>query len=69
MVQAFEEVSGRSLNYVFGERRTGDVVAVYADNRKARELLGWTTQYSIQDMLRTAWAWEQTLSQSQNAHS
>lgn len=68
MVQAFEEVSGAPLAYSFGERRTGDVVAVYADNTKAREQLGWTTQYSLQDMLRTAWAWEQALSQSHNAH-
>jgi len=54
------------LTYTFGERRTGDVVAVYADNRKAREQLGWSTLYSLQDMLRTAWAWEQALSQSHN---
>ncbi|MBM3918664.1 MAG: UDP-glucose 4-epimerase GalE [Sphingomonadales bacterium] len=66
MVQAFEEVTGTPLTYTFGERRTGDVVAVYADNRKAREQLGWSTLYSLQDMLRTAWAWEQALSQSHN---
>ncbi|NBU70079.1 MAG: hypothetical protein EBS53_01300 [Bacteroidetes bacterium] len=68
MVQAFEEVTGTPLAYTFGERRTGDVVAVYADNSKAREQLGWTTQYSLHDMLRTAWAWEQALSLSHNAH-
>jgi UDP-glucose 4-epimerase len=64
MVQAFEEVTGTPLAYTFGERRAGDVVAVYADNRKARAQLGWWTHYSLHDMLRTAWAWEQAMAHS-----
>lgn len=61
-IHAFEKVTGRSLNYQIGPRRPGDVVAVYADFLKARNLIGWQPTRSIEDILRTAWAWEQTRS-------
>lgn len=57
-VHAFERVTGKKLNYRIGARRPGDVVAVYADNRKAASLLGWQPRYGIEDIMRTAWEWE-----------
>jgi UDP-glucose 4-epimerase len=57
-IRMFEQVSGQKLNYEIGPRRDGDVVAVYADNEKARQLLGWQTKYSLEDMMRTAWQWQ-----------
>lgn len=59
LIQAFEKVSGEKLNYKIGPRRPGDVIAVYADNTKARTLLGWETKYSLEDSMDTAWRWEQ----------
>lgn len=59
LIQAFEKVSGEKLNYKIGPRRAGDVIAVYADNTKARTLLGWETKYSLEDSMDTAWRWEQ----------
>ncbi len=61
MIQAFEKVSGVKLNYEIGPRREGDVIAVYANNDKARTALGWNTQYTLDDSMRTAWEWEQKL--------
>lgn len=61
LIAAFEKVSGRKLNYEIGPRRAGDVVAVYADNSKARHLLGWNTRYDLDAMMDTAWRWEQKL--------
>lgn len=58
-IQAFEEVSGQKLNYKIGPRRAGDVVSVYANYEKAKANLGWEPQYSIKDIMKTAWAWEQ----------
>ncbi|MBL7708431.1 MAG: UDP-glucose 4-epimerase GalE, partial [Chitinophagaceae bacterium] len=58
-IHAFEKVSGTKLNYEIGPRRTGDVIAIYANNDLARQLLGWNPQYSLEDMMRTAWEWEQ----------
>lgn len=60
-IHAFEKVSGVKLNYVMGPRRPGDVVAIYANNTRAREVLGWDPKYDIDDMMRTAWKWEQKL--------
>ena len=57
-IQTFEAVSGISLNYEIGPRRAGDIVAIYANNEKAISKLGWKINYSIEDMMRTAWAWE-----------
>lgn len=60
-IKAFEKVSGQKLNYEMGPRRPGDVVAIFANNDKAKAQLGWSPEYSIEDMMRTAWQWEQRL--------
>lgn len=58
-IHAFEAVTGVNLNYRIGERRAGDVVAIYANNDKATRELGWKPAYGINDIMRSAWAWEQ----------
>lgn len=60
-IQSFEKVSGVKLNYEIGPRRPGDVVAIFANNNLAKNELGWAPKYSLDDMLRTAWDWEQRL--------
>jgi UDP-glucose 4-epimerase len=60
-IRAFEKVSGVKLNYTIGPRRAGDVVAIYANNEYARHQLGWNTLFSLEDMMLTAWKWEQRL--------
>lgn len=57
-VAAFEKVSGQKLNYVSGPRREGDVPAIYANNEKAQNELGWQCKYSLEDIMKTAWEWE-----------
>jgi UDP-glucose 4-epimerase len=58
VIKAFEKVSGTQLNYHIGPRRPGDVVAIYANNNKAKEALGWIPQYQLDQMMDTAWQWE-----------
>ena len=58
LIKAFEKVSGKSLRYNLGPRRAGDVVEVFANNTKAKELLGWETKYDLDQMMDTAWRWE-----------
>lgn len=60
-IHAFEKVSGIKLNYTIGPRRPGDVIAIYANNDLAKKQLGWVPQYSLEDMMATAWKWEQKL--------
>ncbi|MEM1322008.1 MAG: UDP-glucose 4-epimerase GalE [Bacteroidota bacterium] len=57
-IQAFEKTTQQQLKYQLGPRRPGDVVAIYANNDKAANRLRWTPQYSIDDIMRTAWEWE-----------
>jgi UDP-glucose 4-epimerase len=58
-VGAFERVTGRKLNYRIGPRRAGDAAAVFSDNRKAEAVLGWRPELGIDEMMKTAWQWEQ----------
>lgn len=67
LIQAFESVSGQKLNYKLDGRRPGDVVAVYANNNKAKTLLGWETKYDLNAMMDTAWRWEQQIKQEADA--
>jgi len=68
-IKSFEKVSKVKLNYVVGERRPGDVVAVYADNQLAREQLGWVIKYSLEEMMSTAWKWELKLKEDEAMHN
>lgn len=58
MVHSFEKISEKKLNYTIVERRAGDVEAIYANNTKAKEKLGWSPKFNLDDMMRTAWQWE-----------
>lgn len=57
-INAFEKVSGVKLNYEIGPRRAGDVIAIYANNDLAKKELGWSTKFSLEDIMATAWKWE-----------
>ncbi|WP_242092721.1 UDP-glucose 4-epimerase GalE [Aestuariivivens sediminicola] len=61
VVQSFERVSGKKLNYKIVGRREGDVIAAYADTKKANEELGWKTNLTLDDALLSAWKWEQKI--------
>ncbi|MDB5198369.1 MAG: galE [Chitinophagaceae bacterium] len=69
VIKAFEKVSGVKLNYVIAPRRQGDVIAIYADNKLAREKLGWDIKYSLEDMMSTAWKWELKLKEDEAIHN
>ncbi len=60
-IKAFEAVSGQKLNYVIGPNRPGDIIAIYANNQFAVESLNWDIKYDLNEMMRTAWAWEQKM--------
>jgi UDP-glucose 4-epimerase len=62
-IRAFEKATGRQLNHKIGSRRRGDVVAIYADFQKAKKILGWSPRHNMEDIMRTAWKWEQHLDQ------
>lgn len=64
IVNSFERLSGKKLNYEVGPRREGDLEAIYADNTKARTVLKWVPKYDLDHMISSAWKWEQHLRNS-----
>ncbi len=61
LVNSFERVNELKLNYKIAPRRPGDVVAIWADTTLANEELGWKAERSLDDTLRSAWAWEKNV--------
>lgn len=66
VIHAFEKVSGVKLNYTIGPRRAGDVIAIYANNNKAKTELGWIPEHNLDEMMYTAWQWELKLKNADN---
>lgn len=61
VIESFEKVSGKKLNYRIADRRPGDVIAAYADTTRANEVLGWKAQSSLDEAMASAWKWEQKI--------
>lgn len=61
IIHVFEEVSGVSLNWKFGPRRAGDVEQIFADTSRAKNVLGWVAEKTIDDAIRDAWNWQKKL--------
>ena len=62
-IYAFEKVSGLSLKYKKGQRREGDVESIFSNSQKAEQVLNWSPQFDIEDMMRSAWKWQQNLNE------
>jgi UDP-glucose 4-epimerase len=58
IVEAFERNSGAKVKYEFGPRREGDLPEFWANADKAREVLGWTADRTLDEMCRDSWNWQ-----------
>ena len=58
LVHAFERATGVRVPYEIAPRRPGDIAECYADAGKARRILGWYAEKSVEDMCRDAWRWQ-----------
>ena len=58
LIHAFEESTGVKLNYQIVGRRAGYIEQVWANPERANKVLGWTAESTIEDTLRSAWAWQ-----------
>ena len=50
ILKAYEKACGHEIAYKIVERRPGDIATCYADTNKAKKLLNFETQYSIDKM-------------------
>lgn len=60
VIQAFEKVSQKKLNYKIVARREGDITSAYADTSLANKELGWKAELSLEDALGSAWKWQES---------
>jgi UDP-glucose 4-epimerase len=60
VIAAYERACGKALPYQFDPRRAGDLASVYANADLAKEELGFSTEYGIDQMCEDSWNWQQT---------
>lgn len=63
LINSFERATGFKVPYKIGQRRAGDIEKIWADPKKANEVLGWKAETDIDDTMRSAWAWQQSLAE------
>lgn len=58
VLDTVERVTGRKITRSFTGRRSGDPAKLWADNQKARTVLGWEPKYpDLATIIETAWKW------------
>jgi UDP-glucose 4-epimerase len=62
VVAAFEKVCGKELPKQTDPRRAGDLPSVYADPALAREHLGFSVRFGIDQMCEDSWRWQRNKS-------
>ena len=60
VVAAFEKACGHKVPYEIKPRREGDIATCYCDPQKAKEELGWSAKYGIDEMCEDSWRWQST---------
>jgi UDP-glucose 4-epimerase len=63
IIRTFEQVNGVKIPYKLVARREGDIEKVWAEPSFANNELGWKATETVEETLRSAWAWEQNYAQ------
>lgn len=61
VVKAFETANYVEVPYQICDRREGDITIAYANVDKAERELGWKSETSLEEALRTVWQWQKYL--------
>ncbi len=59
VIKTFEKVNQVKVNYQLVDRRPGDIEQIYADTSFANKELGWKAELGLEEMMLTAWKWQQ----------
>lgn len=57
IIAAVEKITGLPVPYEMGPRREGDPAVLVADNKKAKDVLGWEPTFTLEQIVQTAWQW------------
>ena len=55
MVNAYKDMNNVDVPYEIAPRRDGDIAECYADPSKAKELLNWQADLTLEDMVKSAY--------------
>ena len=61
LIAAFKKATGVDIPYKIGPRRAGDIEKIWADPKKANEVLGWKAEVPIDRTMKNAWQWQCSL--------
>jgi UDP-glucose 4-epimerase len=57
IIDSAVKITGIEIPYKISERRPGDPDILVADNKKAKNVLGWSPKYSLDDIISSAFNW------------
>ena len=57
VIRATERVAAKPLPHDIVERRPGDPVTTFANPARANEMLGWSAEHGLDEIVQTAYAW------------
>lgn len=61
LICLFEKTNNVKIPLKIGKRREGDIVALWADNQKAKSVLDWYPKRNLIEMCRDEWTWKTNL--------
>lgn len=61
LMDEFTKATGVKLNYKIVGRREGDIEQVWANPKKANDVLGWKGDTPVGEVLASAWKWQSVL--------
>ncbi|QTA38568.1 UDP-glucose 4-epimerase GalE [Thermosipho ferrireducens] len=64
VIETVKKVTKKDFRVVEADRRPGDPAYLVADSTKAKEILGWKTKYSLDEIILTAWKWHSRIGES-----
>ena len=57
-ITKMEDITGKKISLKQMPRRQGDPKSLIADNKKAKEILKWTPEKTLNESIKTAYLWE-----------
>lgn len=58
IIETFEKVTGRKVNYRIAPRRAGDLAECFANPELALKELNWKAEKNLDDMIADTWLWQ-----------
>ena len=66
LIDTFESATGVKVPHKIVGRREGDIEKVWANPKKANEVLGWVADTPLADTMVSAWKWQQHLAEKKS---